>query len=229
MRTVIVFIALRLLTSNPTHAQSMNAAQREDAIKQLSQHRAADSTRRGSADTAPDGSARVASGSATAASDATGPTMAQTKAWLESEGVRLVSVRYYDPTSTGSLSSFQGHGLELDGCTLAWNTADTLIVTGVFGKTLISDARLIVPLARLDVGGVVADERPASKTRSSGSYSVRMRVMADAGKAIRQVGERQSFESDRATMQVAGREDAARLAKAIRRAAVLCGAAASPY
>lgn len=163
-----------------------------------------------------------------------GPTMAETKAWLESEALPMVggSEITQDRSGTVTRMSDKLANLSVQDCRLAFDM-DTMFSIGSASyqrPPVTGTYHIIVPLKDLDIAGVkTAAAAPAA--RGDVTYPrLRIKTRAAAGKTIKTTGGSKGEEaSDGISFFVRNDDDGERVAKAIRRAAILCGAPPSPF
>jgi hypothetical protein len=143
------------------------------------------------------------------------PNIAETKAWLESEGASfLYGVAHF---AGGVTVQFNFADVALDNCVLSW-TALEQTDEGKPEKTRIS-----VPLKDVDTGGI--EVRPGDEVFSD-FVSVRTRKSVGPTISVKPADKPASTDSN-AMMFV--KADGQRVVNAVRRAALLCGAPASAF
>jgi hypothetical protein len=138
------------------------------------------------------------------------PTMAETKAWIEAEGPAIMqSVQI---SRAGTFRSAVSD-LVLHDCILSWNTSHNLHAD--------------VPLKDLDTGGLLVSS--STFMGSAPTWSLRIKTRSSVGPTINGWDRSRQAMVDVISESVRNQEDGNRLAAAIRRAAILCGAPASPF
>ena len=163
-----------------------------------------------------------------------GPTLEATAAWLATELPRMSSIHYQRVTR--SLSSGgeavmaidkRTSNVVLDGCTLRWTA------THAVDGTVKLISKLSAPLGKLDLQAITVGPAitSASVFHRPGVYMLNVRLPRTAGKRFAYQGA-----SDPAPKPDFGfsfdfidKNSAVRVAQALKRAATLCGAQASPF
>jgi hypothetical protein len=175
-----------------------------------------------------------ASGQDTAAAGAGEPTLAATGHWLSTDGVRLLVSRRekFIAGRDNDLNVRLVLEIGVRDCHLIWTDLDSVRTRHTFGTSkFFTRSTYDAPLNELDVGGVTTNMYGDDTT-----FTVRLPTRSSAGKPIRVVSsplERGDtttvYQQNVATLPVDNQHDGERVANAIKRAAVLCGAPASPF
>jgi len=142
------------------------------------------------------------------------PTLAETKAWIESEGPAVLKTIHL--SSVGPIYSSVSDLVMID-CHLSWKNESKIIVN--------------VPLKDLDVGGVILTPSALS-TAGDENLMLRLKTRSSIGPTISKVDMGKKGKQDlvdTVVESVRTQGDGNRLVAAIRRAAILCGAPASPF
>jgi hypothetical protein len=151
----------------------------------------------------------------------TGPSLAETKTWIETEGPAIM--QSMEISSAGTLRSKADQVfLNTDKCELSWTTE-----VGWDGKPPTTVLHARIPLKDLDTGGFLVTS--STFLNSKPVFSLRIKTRASVGPTM--TGWYQSKEQLVASLSqsVRNKEDGERLAAALRAAAILCGAPASPF
>jgi hypothetical protein len=151
----------------------------------------------------------VASG-ATGPQNSEGPSIAETKAWIESEGPAIMTST---EISRAGIIKSSVTALKLDDCVLSWNASNNLTAR--------------IPLKDVDTGGLLVDS--STFMGSDPVFSMRITTRASVGRTMTGWEYGRSALVDSLREHVRNREDGERLKKAIIHAAILCGAPASPF
>lgn len=165
-----------------------------------------------------------------ASAQAKGPSLAETRAWLEREAPALLVGTAYD--AVGSIASTMdswttsisivdcrmtvrgGRFFELDRSQRKGDTTETVVE---------------IPLKDLDVNGVVVLQDATGDPRHPDpNQRLRLRTSAQAGATIRDSGWKDQPRTQ-AVFIASHAVDANRVAAAVRWAAILCGAVAGPF
>jgi hypothetical protein len=174
----------------------------------------------------------VAQAGARAANVVPGPTMAETKSWLETEAPTFLRTGGTKLDKRYGILTVEHHGatdVRLDSCALSWTSWSTFELKSQLGdKTDSSSRRTAVPLKDLDLNGftVLTDS-----LLTSAKQFVHMRTRAAVGKTITTSDNNGAPRNNEeiANLYVTGPDEAARIITAIKRGAILCGAPASPF
>jgi hypothetical protein len=152
------------------------------------------------------------------------PTLAETKAWLEQEAVPMLRA-YGSRLGAFNVLTSEDHQvtrLQLDACRLA--IADSS-VHKVNDDVQVYRDTLLVPLKDLDVGSIEVKQFQIMTDKPM--TIITMHTRASIGKTIMA---KPSGKSDQvASMYVGDPQDGERIVTALKRAAILCGAPASPF
>ena len=160
---------------------------------------------------------------ATTYADDAEATMADTKAWLEGEGMALMrGLSSQDNRRLGvfMLVNYSVSDLHVDNCVISW--------TDHF------DTRLQVPSSEPEIKKNTSRVQLQLKDLDTGGIGVRMTtVLSDVAIPIVQIPLRTQAittnGTNGASIHVRSTEDGERVASAVRRAAILCGAQISPF
>jgi hypothetical protein len=154
-----------------------------------------------------------------------GQTMAETKAWLESDGTSLaISSSDTSLTNVRMISYTTSAVLTLDDCRLTISMTDNSGVSG-------SRTTMVVPLKEVNTGGVGVVARPEGYhdfIYVLGKYFVTIPARAPDSYPFLNISGRGELRSSLATIPARDTEAGSLLASAVRRAAELCGAPAPP-
>jgi hypothetical protein len=141
-----------------------------------------------------------------------GPTLAETKHWIESEGPSIM--RSTEVSRVGVIeSSVRDLLLDADQCVLSWTTNNNL--------------KARIPLKDVDTGGFLVESN--TFLDSAPTFSLRIKTRASVGATMQGWYRGRQQLVDVLSANVKTQNDGERLANAIRRAAVLCGAPASAF
>jgi hypothetical protein len=156
--------------------------------------------------------------------------LAETKAWLEGEGLTLMhSVTSRTDRTTGLRQTTDARitTLTLNDCRLAWQTMAEITTTlGDGERRAQSVVDVTVPLNDLDLRGIQVHTVPSLNGDATIAVSMETRVAAGATVAYASQGGPTSWITE-AGILVQTAADGDRLAAAIRTAATLCGAVSS--
>lgn len=163
-----------------------------------------------------------------------GPTMQETKAWLERDATpMLFALEMRLDRSSAILSGFthHPHDVTLSDCTLRWVSTDSMFVKSSVGSTeKVFENTDVVPLAKVDLNSVRPAELGADISRDEPVQYVRIRANASQGRALQQISAAGvASDAEEVWLYVRNLEYGERIAAAIRRAALLCGAARSAF
>lgn len=165
-----------------------------------------------------------------------GPTMAETKAWIETEMPPLLGGYRVHTSDVAGIHAKQQtwssySRVALADCVLTWSSVDTLITytEGLRTDTVAMPSKTRVPLRQIDLATVKAGwykliiDSPVPQVEFYSS--------ASTGKVVEYTDPRDgTWKKDTgASLYVRDEEDAKRVAKAVSRAAELCGAKRSPF
>jgi hypothetical protein len=161
-----------------------------------------------------------------------GPTLAETAAWLETDGQALMHggrIQLDRRYSILSVSTYKYREVKVKDCTLSW-TVDYSFLLKTPGKPdKKTNASWVVRiiLKDLDTGGLAVQ----SDTRLSDEpvYTVRIGTRAAVGATIVLREGEKAEKKSAAFIYVHDQGDGQRLVNAIKRAAILCGAPAGPF
>ena len=154
-----------------------------------------------------------------------GPSMEETKAWLETEALPLLGgdTATYDRIIGRSTDSSRISDLTLDACTLKWVDATSFTMgSGQISRSGRAVHHIAVPLKDLDIAGTktVTDADSIPPT----AHAVLV-TRASAGKTIKSTDDKGVEQlRDGIGIKVKTAADADRVVKAVQRAATLCGA-----
>ena len=163
-----------------------------------------------------------------------GPTLSETKLWLETEGLPLLyafSSHLDKQYLIGSSFLHRVSKITIDTCLLSFVTADTVIVNSQISKnTTTYEWTYGIPLRDLDLGALTVGDDRIEGLMDEAEQFVRIKTRAAVGPTIHTKAKdgTRSVQSE-ARLFVHNREDGERVAKAIARAGKFCGAAASPF
>lgn len=164
---------------------------------------------------------------AQAKADSSGPSLAETVRWLMSEAPPMLVSRHEEYAGRGhtDLTSSRVDSLRVEACALSWVSIDTLIrYMPISPLRAFTRESIVVPLGSVDVRGVAVETYARDTT-----YRVRVPARATAGRVIRHHSEQGDTLMTLATLPVETSESGTRVAMALKRAALLCGAPASPF
>jgi hypothetical protein len=156
-----------------------------------------------------------------------GPTIGETKAWLETEGKALFGGS--TASRIGGMTVYSDSwvtDVQLNECTLALTQAGTFVIEPK-PKHDTTTYVITIPLKDLDVNGIAIE--PATDLIFGSAFFLRVPTTAAAGKTIRRTGERAPEVLSSLVMTFDHERSASRIAAAVRRAAMLCGAKAEPF
>lgn len=167
------------------------------------------------------------------AAAAQAPSMAETKRWVEVEGRQMLNALSTHTNGAELVTSrYRPVDLRFDGCNLVASFVDTTIARSV-GAPWDTVSQLFafrVPLAKVDVGALISrDAGEVSSDRVPLQHVVlklRTDEVVDMEASLNGVPAKGNRV---ASLVVRSKEDGDRLANALRRAATLCGAPASPF
>ena len=159
-----------------------------------------------------------------------GPTMAETKAWLESDGVAFMSgateLIQFPGSSILTVMTKEEQNLKLENCSLTW-VGHITTKTTVPGKPDEIDNSVTtyeMPMKDVDVAGVQVVPRGPANDPSG--FNVNVPIRAALGPTITYKSSRDNEPKKQAGagFEVRTEADGGRIAAAIKRAAILCGA-----
>lgn len=165
-----------------------------------------------------------------------GPSMTETAAWLQSEAPALMrsfsthlDPKYHILSSTVNAAS----DVHLSNCVLEFAMTDTFRIETPSSpaKTQVSSYHTAIPLKEIEVGGVAVEDLFLEMLMTEPTQILRIRLRATSkGPQITQWRDGEDKKSMTVTtIDVHNRADGERVGAAIKRAAVLCGAPASPF
>ena len=159
-----------------------------------------------------------------------GPSMAETKRWLETEAPAMLGA--FESQLGDLILSTSDHSvanLALENCVLSWTSiTKTKIKVQTREKNLDSKYTYRFPLRYLDLGGVRVDQIQFMSDKPADV--IRLPARSVAGATIISVDSAGKESREKAAMlYVRSRDEGQRVVKAIRRAAQLCGAPANPF
>jgi hypothetical protein len=166
-----------------------------------------------------------------------GPTLADTKAWLESDGAAMLhSYRRRDDRrfSMIEVTTDDASDVQLTDCVLSWKHTTNFKILGAppgVKNGFLSSAVYRVPLKDVDVAGVLVQSDSSRRDKPVSVVEIKTRAGAGATIAVEPVGKSaKKTEPARAVqIHVLNHDDGERVMKAVRRAAALCGAPTSPF
>lgn len=148
---------------------------------------------------------------------AQGPSMAETKRWLERDAPSLMrmTARSEGPVVTQTIKQ-QVTKVGIDTCVMRWDRVDTVVTAGRMDASV---HHYRMALRNIDVGSLLVQEtarwgEPVAYVR------LRPRVGVEGGRA--------RPEED-VPLYVSSKADGERVAAAVKQAALLCGAPKSPF
>jgi hypothetical protein len=156
-----------------------------------------------------------------------GPTLAETKAWLEREIPEMSSDYIVSTSERGfrSATRYETYSVSLSDCRLTLHQAFQV------GDSPRDVSTTTVTLKDVDVGALMPVEvRPLTGwTSNKPEIDVRLRAITGRGEAFTYEADGELKPTAIAGVHVREQDMALRMAKALRRAAILCGAPNQPF
>jgi hypothetical protein len=144
-------------------------------------------------------------------SQAAAPSIEETKAWIESEGPRIMDTTTH--TRLGEFkSSVSNLRFDTSSCRITWTMSNGL--------------RASVPMADLDTGGLVVS---AGTLFDAQTHTFTIKTRATVGPTIDGWYESKPKKVSEIAVDVVNQVDGDRLANAFKHAAILCGAPQSAF
>jgi hypothetical protein len=163
------------------------------------------------------------------------PTMSQVKTWLETESPRLLQSQHTKLDrryNILSVSERKNSNIKVEQCILSIKTTESFkIISSLRNQESKSEWTSYIPLKDLDVGSITVRKVEFDSFSDSPMQLLELKTLASIGKTIIQKNPERIEPSASAGWSsfVMNEHDGLRVAKAIKRAAILCGAPESPF
>jgi hypothetical protein len=153
-------------------------------------------------------------------SAATGPSLGETIAWLSKDALPMLTLTEIGSDRANRMLVTTKHkvsSLTVNDCVLNWTTRISFTISSPAGETADPGKPFTqtVPLKAVDVGGISVVEMPPSQRSDEPTQRIRIPTRGKEGPPD--------------GIDVRNRVDGERVVKALKRAAILCGAESQPF